>query len=175
MPAICFATVLLLSLINISFKLTLKNNREKEGEFYDDWYDEIAEEVIEPYLYEKLPTLDYQKHKTELNVELYDRMRNELFVYKEELLTMSPQEILRNACEFVDKEDIVYSLEENNLEVGEVKALLKREHPLQDVYLEYANSESEHMTEIFDAIERSAQQFQREDRHKTAKGKGDER
>ena len=95
------------------------------------------------------------KHMTseELNFELYRRMLTEQESFRDELLSLPPEQILSRAYEYVVREDIVMSLEENDLSGRQARALLTSEHPLQDIFLRWENSESSHMEEIRDVIE----------------------
>ena len=61
----------------------------------------------------------------EVNTALYQKMFDEQERFKEELRNVSPQEIMLNAYEFVIREDILLSLEENDLADARAKALLK--------------------------------------------------
>ena len=98
------------------------------------------------------------KHMTseELNFELYRRMLTEQESFRDELLSLPPEQILSRAYEYVVREDIVMTLEENDLSDRQARALLKSEHPLEDIFLRWENSESSHMEEIRSVIESEA-------------------
>ena len=89
----------------------------------------------------------------ELNTALYQKMFDEQERFKDELRNASPQEIMLNAYELVIREDILLSVEENDLSNAQAKALLKSEHPLSDLFNKWENHESRHMEEILDIIE----------------------
>lgn len=89
----------------------------------------------------------------ELNTALYQKMFDEQERFKDELRNASPQEIMLNAYELVIREDILLSMEENDLSNAQAKALLKSEHPLSDLFNKWENHESRHMEEILDIIE----------------------
>lgn len=95
------------------------------------------------------------KHMTseELNFELYRRLLSEQESFRDELLSLPPEQILNHAYEYIVREDIVMSLEESNLSGRQTRALLTSEHPLEDIFLRWENSESSHMKEIRDVIE----------------------
>ena len=61
-----------------------------------------------------------------------------------------------NAYELVIREDILLSMEENDLTFEQAKALLKSDHPLGDLFLKWERSESGHMAEIRELIESHA-------------------
>ena len=88
----------------------------------------------------------------ELNLELYRRLLSEQDSFRDELLSLPPEQILSRAYEYVVREDIVMSLEED-VSGRQARALLKSEHPLQDIFLRWENSESSHMEEIRSVIE----------------------
>ena len=92
----------------------------------------------------------------ELNLELYRRLLSEQDSFRDELLSLPPEQILSRAYEYAVREDIVMSLEENDLSGRQARALLTSEHPLQDVFLRWENSESSHMEEIRSVIESEA-------------------
>ncbi len=92
----------------------------------------------------------------ELNTALYKKMYAEQEEFKEMLLTFSPGEVMQYSYELVIREDILLSMEENDLSNRQAKALLKSKHPLNDLFLKWENQESKHMEEIRDMIERHA-------------------
>ena len=92
----------------------------------------------------------------ELNLELYRRLLSEQESFRDELLSLPPEQILSRAYEYAVREDIVMSLEETDLSGRQARALLKSGHPLQDIFLRWENSESSHMEEIRSVIENEA-------------------
>lgn len=118
---------------------------------------------------------EMQKRFEEVNLELYQRIEKEFEEFKEKVLQESPEEILTDAYELAVKEDIVFSLMENNIELGQAEALLKREHPLEDIYDQYEHSASERMTEIYEAIRDCARKFEVKDIIKQCRSKEQER
>lgn len=84
-----------------------------------------------------------------LQEKLYDKMYKELTKYKQNLLSKTPDEILKGAEEYYIKLDIVLSLEYmQDLPEEQAKALLDIENPLQEVYLNWLNQSSEYMYEV---------------------------
>lgn len=100
--------------------------------------------------------------KAELNARLYEKMQEELDEFRSKFCDADPMVVMENAYELTMKEDIVYSLEDNDVSIEEAKALLEREHPLHECYLKYENTASRHMEEIWDAITCRAHEIQRE-------------
>lgn len=103
-----------------------------------------------------------EKTSSELNTELYQKMFAEQEVYRRELLTMSPEEILQHAYEYVAREDILLSLEYSDLSAKQAKALLQTDTPLSDIYAKWANRETDHMTDIWDTVENRANEVLRQ-------------
>lgn len=96
------------------------------------------------------------------NEELYCKMQNELNEYKKYLLSKTPEEILREADEYYIKQDIVLCLEYIDLEEEEAKALLEIEYPLQKVFLDWSDRETEYMYEVRENIRDSARKILKE-------------
>ena len=92
----------------------------------------------------------------ELNTALYKKMFAEQEAYRDWLLEQPPKEILEHAHEYVMREDILISLEENDLTDEQADALLQSETPLGDVYRIFEKRDSEHMEEIWRSMERCA-------------------
>ena len=103
------------------------------------------------------------------NTTLYKQMFAEQERFRDWLLTQPPQEILNHAYEYVMREDILLSLEYNDLTDAQAAALLTSPSPLVDVYAEFDKLESSHMEEIWSCIESRANALQTDqlDRAKT--------
>lgn len=63
-----------------------------------------------------------------LNTQLYQKMFAEQAYFKDLLLTQTPEEVLNHAYEYTCREDILLSLEYNDLSPRQAKALLKSPH-----------------------------------------------
>ena len=98
----------------------------------------------------------------ELNTALYKKMYAEQEKFKDELRSFSPEEVMRNSYELVIREDILLSMEENDLTDAQAKALLASPHPLSDIFLKWESQESHHMEEILDTIECHADELIRD-------------
>ena len=92
----------------------------------------------------------------EWNTTLYKQMFAEQEQFRDWLLTQPPQEILNHAYEYVMREDILLSLEHNDLTDAQAVALLSSPAPLADVYKTFDKMESSHMEEIWNCIESQA-------------------
>ena len=94
------------------------------------------------------------------NTTLYKQMFTEQEQFRGWLLAQPPQEILNHAYEYVMREDILLSLEYNDLTDAQAAALLSSSSPLADVYAEFDKLESSHMEEIWSCIESRADALQ---------------
>lgn len=92
----------------------------------------------------------------DLNTALYITMFEEQEKYRDWLLTQPPEEILNKAYEYVVREDILTTLEYNDLSDEQCKALLKSPCPLNDIFRDFEKRESDHMDNIRDTIESRA-------------------
>ena len=97
-----------------------------------------------------------------LNTQLYQKMFAEQEQFKEELMQLPPGEILQKAYEYVCREDILLSLEYNDLSPKQAKALLKSPTPLADVFKKWDSWEgNHHMENIWNAVEAHANEVVR--------------
>ena len=103
-----------------------------------------------------------EKTGSELNTELYQKMFAEQEQYKAKLLTMTPQEILEQAYEYVAREDILLSLEYSDLSAKQAQALLGTDTPLADVFAKWEKRETDYMADIWDTVENRANELLRQ-------------
>ena len=87
-----------------------------------------------------------------LNTQLYEKMFEEQEKYRGWLLTQPPEEILNHTYEYTVREDILMSLENNDLSDEQAAALLKSPAPLGDVFKEFENRETGYMDIVLDCI-----------------------
>ena len=99
----------------------------------------------------------------ELNTALYHKMFAEQERYKAYLLTVSPHEVLQQAYEYVCREDILLSLEYNDLTDAQTKALLKSDTPLADMFAKWESWETSHMDDVWACVESAANKVLRTD------------
>lgn len=92
----------------------------------------------------------------ELNTKLFEKMFAEQEKYRSWLLTLSSEEMLNHAYEYVMREDILLALEYHDLTDGQAKALLKSPVPLADVFKDWEKRETGHMEDIWETIESRA-------------------
>ena len=96
------------------------------------------------------------------HTQLYEKMYVEQDQYRQWLLAQPSEEILKHAYEFTIREDILLSLEYNELPTKQAKALLKSPCPLDDIFKTWEKIETGHMQDIFTAIESRANTVLRE-------------
>ena len=92
----------------------------------------------------------------ELNTALYQKMFAEQERYKAWLLSQPPEAILDHTYEFTVREDILITLENNDLYDEQAEALLRSESPLADVYEEFQKRETDYMDVVLDSLEACA-------------------
>lgn len=97
-----------------------------------------------------------------LNTALYQKMFAEQGEYISWLVAQPPDEILDHAFEYTVREDILLSIEENNLPDRQARALLKSPCPLADVFKDFEKRETNHMDDIWSAVEGRADYVIRE-------------
>lgn len=92
----------------------------------------------------------------ELNTALYKKMFAEQDEFKSWLLEQTPEEILRHAYDYVMREDILLSLEYNDLSDRYASVLLDMEKPLAAIFSKLEHTESPHMEHVWDCVEQCA-------------------
>ncbi len=95
----------------------------------------------------------------QLNAALYEKLCAEQQEFVESLKNSTPEIIIQNAYELVIREDILLSLEENDLEAKQCNALLKEKKPLNKLFLVREKHEGDHMNEIRSCIENKANEL----------------
>ena len=70
----------------------------------------------------------------ELNTALYEKMFAEQETYRAWLLSQPSEEMLNHTYEYTVREDILLSMEYNDLPDAQAKALLKSPTPLADIF-----------------------------------------
>lgn len=99
-----------------------------------------------------------------LNTQLYQKMFAEQEAFKGALMQLPPREILKQAYEYVCREDILLSLEYNDLSSRQARALLKSQTPLADVFRKWDSWEdNHHMENIWNAVKARANEVVRAD------------
>lgn len=92
----------------------------------------------------------------EKNTALYRKMYAEQEDFRKWLMSQPPEIILEHAYEYKLKEDILLSLEYNDLEDIKAEALLRLDQPLQKLYERLDSRETGYMDCVWDTIEECA-------------------
>ena len=103
------------------------------------------------------------KTAEELNAELYEKVSAEFEEYKNNLLMMSPEEMLEHAYAYAIRSDIVVALEYHELRARQAQALLNADNSLDEIFSKWENLETKHMECVRDAIECHANALSREE------------
>jgi len=99
----------------------------------------------------------------ELNTKLYEKLFAEQEKYRYWLLSQPPAEILNHTYEYTMREDILLSLEYNDLLDKQCKVLLKLPDALDAIFKDFENRETDHMEDIRETIDARANTIIRED------------
>jgi len=105
-------------------------------------------------------------NQEDLNTRLYEKMFAEQEAFRSWLLRQKPEEILSHTYEYTIREDILMSLEYNELSSDQCRALLKRDYPLADIYTDFEHLETEHMLDIWNTMENRADELIRREDHR---------
>lgn len=115
------------------------------GEFGDTNEHEIA-------YYQNSDAEHKEKALEDLNTALYEKMYAEQETYRSWLLSQPPEEILKHTYEYTVREDILLSLEYNDLSMEQASALLVSKAPLDDVFQDFEKIETDHMAIVQDCV-----------------------
>lgn len=88
----------------------------------------------------------------ELNTALYKKMFAEQEKYTAWLKSRPLDEILEHTYEYTVREDILITLEHNDLSDEQAEALLRTESPLADVVREFEKRETDYMDVVLDSL-----------------------
>ena len=103
------------------------------------------------------------KTAEELNAELYEKVSAEFEEYKDNLLMMSPEQMLEHAYAYAVRSDIVIAIECGSILARQAQALLKADNTLDEIFSKWEDFEKNHMETIRAAIECKANQISREE------------
>ena len=105
----------------------------------------------------------------ELNSKLYEKMFAEQEQFRDWLLSQPAAEILNHAYEYTVREDILMSLEYNDLEDSQARALLKSGKPLKQIFERWEDKETSHMENIWDTVQEQAEAAEAKQKAKAQK------
>ena len=89
----------------------------------------------------------------ELNTASYHKMEAEQDSYRDWLLTLPPDEILQHAYEYAVRQDILFAMEDLELQPEQCQALMKSPCPVADVLRDFEKLELGYMETLRDCIE----------------------
>ena len=75
-----------------------------------------------------------QNEKEVLLAELHEKMEREMKQYEEKLIAMPPEKILEKAYQYTIYREISCLMEESDLNARQLRALLKSENPMAEIY-----------------------------------------
>lgn len=90
------------------------------------------------------------------NTALYKKMLAEQEVFRDWLKEQPPEEILKHAYEYATWEDILFSLEYNDLTDAQAAALMQSASPLEDIFHEFEKQQTDRMDVIWNCMESRA-------------------
>ena len=103
------------------------------------------------------------KTAEELNAELYEKVSAEFEEYKNNLLMMSPEQMLEHAYAYAVRSDIVIAIECGSIYARQAQSLLNADNTLDEIFGKWEDFEKNHMETIRTAIECKANQISREE------------
>ena len=103
------------------------------------------------------------------NTTLYKQMFTEQEQFRDWLLSQPPAEILNHAYECTVREDILMSLEYNDLEDSQARALLKSGKPLKQIFERWENQETSYMDTVWDTVQEQAKAAEAKQKAKAQK------
>ena len=92
----------------------------------------------------------------DLNTALYEKMAAEQDNYRDWLKSQPPEEILKHTYEYTVREDILMSMEFNDLPSSQARAMLASPSPLADVFRDWEHKETGYMEDIWQTVEERA-------------------
>ena len=105
----------------------------------------------------------------ELNTAIYHKMEAEQDSYRDWLLTLPPDEILQHAYEYAVRQDILFAMEDLELQPEQCRALLKSPSPVADILKDFEKLELGYMDAIRDCIDGRASKMMQLEKQKEAR------
>lgn len=105
----------------------------------------------------------------ELNTAIYHKMEAEQDSYRDWLLTLPPDEILQHAYEYAVRQDILFAMEDLELQPEQCRALLKSPSPVADILKDFEKLELDYMDAIRDCIDGRASKMMQLEKQKEAR------
>ena len=92
----------------------------------------------------------------ELNIAVYNKMKEEQSIYQEWLMSLPPKEVLKHSYEYTIREDILMVMDNTKLQPAQCEVLLKSPCIIQDIYDDFNKLETDYMDLIYECIEKRA-------------------
>ena len=105
----------------------------------------------------------------ELNTAIYEKMTVEQRAYRDRLLALPPDEILQHAYEYAVRQDILFAMEDLELQPEQCRALLKSPSPVADILKDFEKLELGYMDTIRDCIDGRASKMMQLEKQKEAR------
>ena len=105
----------------------------------------------------------------ELNTAIYERMAAEQNAYRDRLLTLPPDEILQHTYEYAVRQDILFAMEDLELQPEQCRALLKSPSPVADILKDFEKLELDYMDATRDCIDGRASKMMQLEKQKEAR------
>ena len=102
----------------------------------------------------------------ELNTAIYEKMTVAQRAYRDRLLMLPPDEILQHAYEYAVRQDILFAMEDLELQPEQCRALLKSPSPVVDILKDFEKLELGYMDTIRDCIEGRANKMMQLEKQK---------
>ena len=90
------------------------------------------------------------------NELLYEKVKAEYDTFIDELKRMTPEQVIERAYEKVTKENLVITIQENELSPSEAKVLFREKYPLDRLYQEWLDTDVSEMQLLKDSIDDTA-------------------
>ena len=101
-------------------------------------------------------TVIQNEQQSVLDEQLYEKVRREQEAFRDELLALSPKEILDKAWEYLVREDILLAMEYNELDDVQAQALLELPDTMSDLCGAIMEKDSRQQEVIWHEIEQRA-------------------
>ena len=93
---------------------------------------------------------------TDYNKLLYEKMQAENETFKDWLLSQEPSEILNHAYEYTMYQDMMLCMEDMELSPKQAKAMYQSPSSLRDALSDFDKRETDHMENLRDSLEATA-------------------
>lgn len=110
---------------------------------------------------------------TDYNKLLYEKMQAENETFKDWLLSQEPSEILNHAYEYTMYQDMMLCMEDMELSPKQAKAMYQSPSPLRDTLSDFDKRETDHMENLRDSLEATANKCVRVQKEKAEREAGD--